>query len=430
MTPARAPLLLFLLAAACGTSAGQSDATAPRNGDAAPPDTEAVVDAAAPSVDAAPPSDVRVLGGDDRDAIVVPDALAGDAPVSMSTPDGPQAIVDLGLPPPFDGPAPRSRPLDLLFVVDNSPSMQEEQQNLRTNFAALMQTLQALPGGLPDLHVGVVTSDLGAGDQKLPNGGCPTLGGDRGILQTKPECGLDANARFLSSFDNGTRNNFQGDLTKTFSCMANVGTRGCGYEHQLQAARVGLYESITIENAGFLRPDALLGIVIVTDEDDCSAPVRTDFFANDAPFHGTTGSFRCAQAGHLCNGIAPPIAPFDVPFELCQANEGGSLIKVSEIVASIRALKPVPDQQIVVAGIFGWPASGTGAHYRYVQNQREGGLIDYDAICNSGNGNATGALRLKRFIDSFGASGSFFSICEDDFSPALQTIAQRLAGRL
>ena len=67
--------------------------------------------------------------------------------------------------------------------------------------------------------------------------------------------GLMNNAVFLSSLNNGTTNNFAGTLESTFSCMAALGSAGCGYEHQLQATRVALYESITPENKGFLRQD-------------------------------------------------------------------------------------------------------------------------------------------------------------------------------
>src|SRR6185295_11726692 len=65
--------------------------------------------------------------------------------------------------------------LDLLFVIDNSRSMEREQTNLVRNFPRFMEALEKLPGGLPNLHVGVVTTDLGAGQSAV--GGC-RIGGD------------------------------------------------------------------------------------------------------------------------------------------------------------------------------------------------------------------------------------------------------------
>src|SRR5205814_5432817 len=166
--------------------------------------------------------------------------------------------------------------IDILFMVDNSPSMKEEQDKVRRNFPVFIEELKKIPGGLPNVHIGVVTSDLGAGSKPLSNGGCPRPGGDRGIFQTKPTCGLDANSLFISSFNNGTMNNFQGAIDNVFSCMADVGVIGCGYEHQLQSTRVALYETVTKENAGFLRKDAFLAIILITDEDDCSAETTSD----------------------------------------------------------------------------------------------------------------------------------------------------------
>jgi hypothetical protein len=325
-----------------------------------------------------------------------------------------------------DAPVAHFPALDILFLVDNSPSMAEEQNNLRRNFPVLIDELRKIPGGQPDLHIGVVSSDLGAGSKPLTNGGCPRTGGDRGIYQARPECGLMGGALFAASTRNGASSNFAGDISTVFSCMAQLGTVGCGYEHQLQSIRVALDEQLTPQNKGFLREEALLAIVIITDEDDCSAPIDSDLFTDDASFPMTSASFRCSQVGHLCSGKSPPVGVFDDALENCTANPGGRLIKVAEIVDSIRAVKKRPDQQILVSGVFGWPA-GTGARYRYVQASYG---IDVAPICESPNGEAAVGLRLKAFVESFGASGSFFSICNGDFSPALKAIGEKLAVRL
>src|SRR5262245_22890138 len=90
-------------------------------------------------------------------------------------------------------------------------------------------------------------------------------------------------------------------------------------------------------------------------------------------------------------------------------------------------VKQRPDQQIIVAGIFGWPTTGAGT-YRYTKSG--GGEVDYGSVCSSMNGTATAALRVKGFVDAFGQSGSFFSICQDDFRPAMQKIGEKVAARL
>jgi hypothetical protein len=353
-----------------------------------------------------------LVAGCGRDAIGVADGSVGGEAAAPLTPDAPSV--------------PAATKLDVLFVIDNSGGMVDVRRDLPQIIAAFTDPLRALPAGLPDLHVGVVTSDLGAGSRPLASGGCPKIGGDRGILQARPACGLDPGARFLSSARSGTVNNFTGSMEQAFACIAAVGAAGCGYEHQLQATRVALHDDVTPENRGFLRDDAVLAIVIVSDEDDCSADPDSDLFTDDASFPNTTLDLRCAQVGHLCNGVAPPLTPFDVPLASCQANPGGRLIEVRDVVASIRALKTRPDQQILVAGIFGWPLDSAGARYQYIPTNQGAFMVP---ICQSMRGEAAVGLRLKSFVESFGPSGFFVSICDPDFRPTFQRLGQAVAAR-
>ena len=57
-----------------------------------------------------------------------------------------------------------NRNLDILFMIDDSSSMRLSQTNLLANFPGFMDVLKNLPGGLPNIHVAVVSSDMGAGD--------------------------------------------------------------------------------------------------------------------------------------------------------------------------------------------------------------------------------------------------------------------------
>src|SRR5690242_4714584 len=74
------------------------------------------------------------------------------------------------------------RDVDILFMIDNSPSMQEEQDKLNANFPVFMNELKKIPGGLPNVHIGVISSDLGAGANFAMPGACARPGGDRGIF--------------------------------------------------------------------------------------------------------------------------------------------------------------------------------------------------------------------------------------------------------
>src|SRR5205814_1059872 len=71
-------------------------------------------------------------------------------------------------------------PLDVLFLIDDSSSMKVMQDKLIASFPALMDRLQDAPG-LPDIHIAVVSSDMGAGDGSIP--GCDATNGKNGVFQ-------------------------------------------------------------------------------------------------------------------------------------------------------------------------------------------------------------------------------------------------------
>src|SRR5687768_6797320 len=134
--------------------------------------------------------------------------------------------------------------LDLLFMIDNSASPTSSIESAR-EVAVLLEELAALPGGGPDLHAGVVSSDLGAGGMSLGLGSCARRGGDRGVLQTKPSCNVPGGARYLSVAPGAL-----GSAAPTLRCMMELGVGGCGYEHQLASVTTALDAALTPENAG------------------------------------------------------------------------------------------------------------------------------------------------------------------------------------
>jgi len=85
--------------------------------------------------------------------------------------------------------------MDILVVVDNQGSVAEQQANLATSFPSLLQSLLDPPldpdTGSPehvritDLHVGVVSTDMGSGGYELVT--CDdAIDGDDGVLQHTP----------------------------------------------------------------------------------------------------------------------------------------------------------------------------------------------------------------------------------------------------
>jgi hypothetical protein len=307
--------------------------------------------------------------------------------------------------------------LDLLLMIDNSPGIIGQGAFARA-LPKLLAELAAVPGGTPALHAGVITSDLGAGMIPLPSGGCPLVGGDRGVLRVVP-LGVATGPRVLSA-PRGTPESIADEL----ALRTHVGDQGCGYEHQLGAVARAL-DPATIENAGFLRSDAHLAIVMFTDEDDCSAPPDTDLFATAAP--DQSSGLVCARAGHLCNGAPPPAMEFAVPMASCQAVEAGPLLSIRTLVDRVRASKRDPDRQVSVEAVFGSPAAHPEVAYRFA---RFPGGLDYASTCASVLGEAALGLRLPAFVAGFGAGGHVHDICVDDLGPTATAIGKNLARRL
>jgi hypothetical protein len=207
-----------------------------------------------------------------------------------------------------------TRKADLLFMIDNSPSMSPKQAELKARFPELLKILQSFGQGVPiDYHIGVVTSDLGAGPYVLGGGQCHP-GGDGGRLQAlgkaaDPTCKAPTGGVSFIEYDqiSGTNNLPPGqDLATTFGCMASTGDTGCGFEQQLESVYKALHDNVP-ENAGFLRPDALLGVLWLTDEDDdCSIPPDSDLFdpgqtAAPPGGYGALLSYRGTEFGVSCD---------------------------------------------------------------------------------------------------------------------------------
>src|SRR5262249_47896547 len=151
----------------------------------------------------------------------------------------------------------------ILFVVDDSSSMLTVQQNLVANFPVFINVLRSLPTGLPDLRVAVTTTSMGAGafTGSVPGCGNPQNGAFITVSRADPACTLGS-ARWMDA-----------TTIDKFACIAQVGADGCGFEHQLAAARAAIEH-----NPDFVRSGAYLAIVWITNEDDCSAPSDARLF--------------------------------------------------------------------------------------------------------------------------------------------------------
>lgn len=330
-----------------------------------------------------------------------------------------------------------ARALDLLFMIDNSQSMAVMQQKLAEKLPQFMDVLKGIPGGLPDLHVAVISSSLSAGIFSNVPGCAPDGPGDQnGAFQGAATCSaLHQGQKFISTA-NGV-NNFDGDISAVFACMAMLGDHGCGFEHQFESTRVALQRAMDPtdpDNAGFLRSNAALAIVMLTNEDDCSAPADSDLFDPTqqllSDMYGGLNSYRCNQFGHLCGGVAPPSSPGNYTLTGCtSAEESGRLTTVKAFVTFLKGLKGQDPSKLLVAALAG-PAEPYAIQPQTFQ-LGTGAVEEQPAIVHSCTRSpieyADPAVRIKAWTDSFGDNGIFESICPADFGPALKRIADGIS---
>jgi hypothetical protein len=373
-------------------------------------------------------------------------------------------------------PPPVNRAVDILFVIDDSGSMRNEQENLQAQFVTLINELENVQGGLPDVHIGVVSTDLGTGGHTSIRY-CETLGGDQGILgQVKgvdraetcigpgqryvvdvapTECIIDRTDDMTCRSHTCTQadcdrvaaenevlqlvtdaqgcprcRNYDDTLSEVFSCLAEMGTAGCGFEQPLEAMHLALNENETPENSGFLRYDAYLAAVIITDEDDCSAAQPDVIFDPDPALNnldselGYLHSFRCFEFGVTCavddrqaTGPRADCAP--------REDEAALLYQISRYTAFMESIKD--PAQTVVAAI----AGPVEEHVTVIRNAQQQPEVKQTCSDDTGYGAKPG-VRLRAFVAHFNEADAlsgwaYTSVCESNFSPALEGIGNKIA---
>ena len=399
---------------------------------------------------------------------------------------------------------------DILFMIDNSQSMNSLQAKLSVQLPLFLSTLKDPgTGKYPDLHVAVVSSSFGGGAwsniSQCVAGSHP--GDDQGNFQQGPGGAgagacvhLHAGETFLKTGDGTSVDppNFDGDAATTFQCMALLGDTGCGFESQFESVYYALTKAAKLpgpddaahdsHNGGFLRDDAMLAIVMLTNEDDCS--VAHDSLLLDPSVNTVTDltglgafqSYRCNEFGHLCAGQPPPhgydftSSMFDLPSGTYRTangpGTGGSMLTscvsaedmgktdpsvrglggqpdptnghlwptVGEFTAFIRSLKANPDR-ILVAALAGPVADNFGnSLYRVFAQENPAAAGEMDPVVDHSCVQATTdpgrpeyadpAVRIKQWTDSFGPNGIFYPICANDFSAATTAIASKIRQKL
>ncbi|HET8939824.1 MAG TPA: hypothetical protein VFN67_40570 [Polyangiales bacterium] len=385
--------------------------------------------------------------------------------------------------------------VDLLMMVDNSNSMAGEQVSLKKEFPNVIKVLttgyrfDGDPDPFPpvkDLHVGIVSSDMGIPGVELPPS-CHADGGDDGKLQNAPHGdGCDAQYPLWLNFIGDAKiaaltepMKFANDV----GCIATLGTGGCGFEQQLESPFKALMPKLLTDasgnvvqnpyrfiatdemrtwgrgdmpvaqggNKGFIRNQlteglSLIAILIVSDEEDCSVKSTEHLKPNnqlpeDSPFRMEDINLRCFNHKELL-------------YDLEQ-----------RYLAGFKALRPGNEKLVVFAAIVGVPtdlvdesvlsqvdfeddAQREQFYANILGDQRMIEEVDPTTMPGSGQGNlrpscvrppppgetmpstAFPPRRIVELARLFGTNGIVQSICQENFGPAMTAIIDIIAKQL
>lgn len=391
-----------------------------------------------------------------------------------TTTNPPDTTADTGTGPTPDGPVAvtTNTDVDLLFVVDNSASMAGAQQTLAT---AIPQLVDAFETAGINYRIGITTTDNGnpwcAGT--TPEGGSLVLSSCRSrlsefdnpvgtseqaacldvcpletldVIPTTTASDPSPTPRPWIEVTGGVSNIANASPTEALACALPQGVAGCGFEQPLESAYRALLRTNDDNDPGFgfLRASAVLGVVVITDEADCShsldhetifLPEGDRTFWSD-PAAGAPTSAVCWNAGVACSGSSCNSVNLDEVGNMTDP-DNAVMRPVSRYVELLQEFEDqkqqiVPDQQVVFAVIGGVGSDGS---VTYADGSDPQYLEDYGIGpgCTSADlGAAVPPVRMREVAEAMlvGDEQSLFSVCAADYGNYVAAVANLLRSQV
>jgi hypothetical protein len=324
--------------------------------------------------------------------------------------------------------------IDLLFVIDNSGSMVGEQIQLAQSFGNLTASLDDR-FGVGTYNIGVITTgmeSLGCPPcDMLIDQSCMNPSGENGRLQ-------DRQGRVTNAATDPPTFSFESDPACRIVSSANqtcffdpsggglygsgtvfVGTNGCGYEKGLEPVRVALSVLTGTTNAGFLREEATLAVVVVSDEDDCGAV-------------GDVTESVSGLGGKICYYAAKGVGP-DGATEDPRAHLPYALTPVRDTYDFLMGLKGNREGMVKFVAVVGVtdPDDPSATEIEYESTAPNADILP---ACTTPGcaGPSCQAMPGTRYIElaelfGLGEDGLVGTICQDDFSSLMALIGESVS---
>lgn len=385
---------------------------------------------------------------------------------------------------------PEVRDIDILLVVDDSPSMGEEQATLTANLASFVQVLER-PEVQANYRIGIVSTNhgnpwcegtspehgalqlrscrshledfVGQGDGSVSldateacTAACPEAWAQLETLPTttaeddvpRPRPWIESTAG-ISNLPAGL------DTVQAIACAGPQGIGGCEFESPLEAMWQAVQRSYDPADPsfGFIREQAALLVLFVTDEEDCSyspagesifSPTGNRVFWSDPDAPAPTSAVcwnaavACTPTGedrYECEAVSR-----DVDGNIVAEEDAEALAVLRPLSRYVDVLQEVEDrkrqifeyQEVLVSLVAGVNRDGS---VTYADSPQDPGFQESFGIgpgCETGIGRAVAPVRLRALAEAFavGEQRNMFSVCDQDYSPALETIAQGTLERL
>jgi hypothetical protein len=351
------------------------------------------------------------------------------------------------------------RAVDILFVIDNSGSMGGEQGTLAQSFASFIAVLEGLEVGA-NYRIGVTTT---AGDGFLRATSCRSRLHE--FIFTSQEFG-DTDARQEGCLDHCTldaievaqpwveKSSGQTNLppgvgmAEALQCAGPQGINGPGFERPLESMRNALADNVQ----EFMRDDALLAVIFVTDEADCSMDDAMEgWIQTQGQVFWTTPdratSAVCWNAGVECTGgpgVYDDCAAVDKAQNGLPTGDPDAAV-LYPVQRYIDTLTEIAEQkqllggqgEVLVALLGGvpldYPETGVVVY-------RDSTLADFNMHYGIGPGCGVGTetvqdppgippVRMRAFAEAFATDErNIYSVCSDDYSVALTQMADAIGA--
>ncbi|PRQ08444.1 hypothetical protein [Enhygromyxa salina] len=377
-----------------------------------------------------------------------------------------------------------SRNVDILFVIDNTATMAQAQVLLNDAIAELFTRLDAAQAnyriaftttdsGNPWCPPGATTPEAGnfvlsSCTTRLDEFSNAALDLDVRDLACSDQCSLlsddlaisptttavddtPAPRRWIERVEGVSNLPSTTDPVDAFRCFAPQGINGCGFESPLESMYLALIRAQTPDepgNYGFMRADAVLAVVVLSDEADCSYNKSfAEIFEQDGnkvfwsdPAAQFPSSAVCWNAGVSCTGDPSGYdgcepTNKDINGEISSDSQA-VLHPLSRYVGLLKGLEQQKQEldaenELILAVIGGVEGAGENWSVNYAEASDAEYQLDYGIGpgCTGADGQAAvPPVRMRALAEAIDPLG-LYSICDDDFSATLADLGERITAQ-